>query len=136
MANLIRRTVSSKCSLPVLDRLCANHVYQAGRQLRSASTLRLGAPSGYKQLTTVGDWTRPSLGSKIAQQREFSQTAIRGRDHQFDTLKFVQKLKDEGFTEDQAVAMMKVLNDVIEERCVKLESEICNARLTSTASLI
>ncbi|KAH0073930.1 DUF1640-domain-containing protein, partial [Aureobasidium melanogenum] len=30
-------------------------------------------------------------------------------------LKFVQRLKDEGFTEEQAVAMMKVLSDVVEE---------------------
>jgi hypothetical protein len=43
-------------------------------------------------------------------------TAMRGRDHHFDTLKFVQRLKDEGFTEEQGVAMMKVLSDVIEER--------------------
>jgi len=28
----------------------------------------------------------------------------------------VQRLQEEGFTEDQSVAMMKVLNDVIEER--------------------
>jgi Protein of unknown function (DUF1640) len=31
------------------------------------------------------------------------------------TLKFVQRLKGEGFSEEQAVAMMRVLNDVIEE---------------------
>jgi hypothetical protein len=37
------------------------------------------------------------------------------RDHHFDTLKFVQRLKMEGFSEEQAVAMMKVLNDVIQE---------------------
>lgn len=37
------------------------------------------------------------------------------RDHHFDTLKFVQRLQSEGFTEEQSVAMMKVLNDVIEE---------------------
>ena len=37
------------------------------------------------------------------------------KDHHFDTLKFVQKLKDEGFSEVQAAAMMRVLNDVIEE---------------------
>ncbi|KAI1423963.1 DUF1640-domain-containing protein [Xylaria sp. FL1777] len=48
-------------------------------------------------------------------RRSFHATASRGRDHHFDTLKFVQRLQSEGFTEDQAVAMMKVLNDVIEE---------------------
>ncbi|SPN96589.1 related to middle part of C.elegans myosin heavy chain A [Cephalotrichum gorgonifer] len=33
----------------------------------------------------------------------------------FDTLRFVQKLQDEGFTEEQAAALMKILNDVMEE---------------------
>ncbi|KAF2242588.1 DUF1640-domain-containing protein, partial [Trematosphaeria pertusa] len=47
--------------------------------------------------------------------RGFSATAAPSKDHHFDTLKFVQRLKDEGFTEEQAVAMMKVLSDVIEE---------------------
>ncbi|KFA62790.1 hypothetical protein S40285_03814 [Stachybotrys chlorohalonatus IBT 40285] len=48
-------------------------------------------------------------------RRGFHATARRGRDHHFDTLKFVQRLQSEGFTEEQSVAMMKVLNDVIEE---------------------
>lgn len=42
-------------------------------------------------------------------------TARRFRDHNFDTLRFVQRLQEEGFTEAQSVAMMKVLSDVIEE---------------------
>ncbi|EEA22747.1 Protein fmp32, mitochondrial [Talaromyces marneffei ATCC 18224] len=48
-------------------------------------------------------------------RRAFHASAIRSRDHHFDTLKFVQRLKMEGFSEEQAVAMMKVLNDVIQE---------------------
>lgn len=48
--------------------------------------------------------------------RAFHATALRQRDHHFDTLKFVKRLQSEGFTEEQAAAMMKVLNDVIEER--------------------
>lgn len=48
--------------------------------------------------------------------RAFHATAMRPRDHHFDTLKFVKRLQGEGFTEEQSVAMMKVLNDVIEER--------------------
>ncbi|KAI1637966.1 DUF1640-domain-containing protein [Biscogniauxia mediterranea] len=48
-------------------------------------------------------------------RRSFHATAPRARDHHFDTLKFVQRLQSEGFTEEQSVAMMKVLNDVIEE---------------------
>ena len=56
---------------------------------------------------------QPSIQSTA--KRAFSKTAVRAKDHHFDTLKFVQRLKDEGFTEPQAVAMMKVLGDVIEE---------------------
>jgi hypothetical protein len=52
----------------------------------------------------------------ISGRRQFSVSTPRPRDHHFDTLKFVQRLKDDGFTEEQAVAMMKVLSDVIEER--------------------
>ena len=61
--------------------------------------------------------TRVAFGQAAVQQRRpFSATPQRPRDHHFDTLKFVQRLKDEGFTEEQAVAMMKVLGDVVEER--------------------
>ncbi|KAJ9606167.1 Protein fmp32, mitochondrial [Cladophialophora chaetospira] len=48
-------------------------------------------------------------------RKMFSTSAVKRKAHHFDTLKFVQRLKDEGFTEEQAVAMMRVLNDVIEE---------------------
>ncbi|KAI9814733.1 MAG: hypothetical protein M1827_002999 [Pycnora praestabilis] len=48
-------------------------------------------------------------------KRAFHATPHQSRDHHFDTLKFVQRLKEEGFSEDQAVAMMRVLSDVIEE---------------------
>ena len=51
----------------------------------------------------------------VTPRRPFSATAVRPKDHHFDTLKFVTRLKDEGFSEEQAVAMMRVLNDVIEE---------------------
>ena len=45
----------------------------------------------------------------------FSTSPSVSRDHHFDTLKFVQRLKDEGFSEEQSKAMMLVLSDVIEE---------------------
>jgi len=47
--------------------------------------------------------------------RGFSTTQSFHRDHHFDTLKFVQRLKHEGFSEEQSKAMMLVLSDVIEE---------------------
>lgn len=53
----------------------------------------------------------PSYGNR----RCFSATPSFYRDHHFDTLKFVQRLKDEGFSEEQSKAMMLVLSDVIEE---------------------
>ncbi|PWY76183.1 putative membrane protein [Aspergillus heteromorphus CBS 117.55] len=48
-------------------------------------------------------------------RRAFHTSAPRQRDHHFDTLKFVRRLKNEGFSEEQAVAMMRVLDDVIQE---------------------
>jgi hypothetical protein len=56
--------------------------------------------------------------SALISRRAFRATPRRPRDHHFDTLKFVQRLQEEGFTEAQSVAMMKVLSDVIEERFV------------------
>ena len=48
-------------------------------------------------------------------RRPFHSSKALYRDHHFDTLKFVQRLKDEGVSEEQAKAMMRVLSDVIEE---------------------
>jgi len=62
--------------------------------------------------------SKSSILQTPALKRAFHATARQSRDHHFDTLKFVQRLQEEGFTEAQAVAMMKVLSDVIEERFV------------------
>lgn len=52
----------------------------------------------------------------LANRRAFHATAPRSQKGQhFDTLIFVQRLKEEGFTEEQAAALMKILNDVMEE---------------------
>ena len=62
---------------------------------------------------------RPSsariLPSSLLPRQPFHTTAPLYRDHHFDTLKFVSRLKEEGFSEEQATAMMRVLSDVIEE---------------------
>lgn len=50
------------------------------------------------------------------QSRSFHSTPRVQRDHHFDTLKFVQRLQEEGFSEAQSVALMRALSDVIEER--------------------
>lgn len=60
--------------------------------------------------------TQSQILGNLAWRRSFHATAARARDHHFDTLKFVQRLQSEGFTEEQSVAMMRTLNDVIEER--------------------
>jgi hypothetical protein len=60
---------------------------------------------------------KTSILESLPPNRSFHATTRQWRDHHFDTLKFVQRLKEEGFTEEQSVAMMKVLSDVIEERC-------------------
>jgi hypothetical protein len=117
MANLVRRTISSRPSLQVTDRLCTNQLLQSGRQLRPLSTLLTAVNRQDKQHWKAGNKDIQVWNPRQRiPQRQFSKTATHGRDHQFDTLKFVHKLKDEGFTEDQSVAMMKVLSDVIEER--------------------
>ena len=81
---------------------------RANSRLNIATGRRAFAALGVMRAGAVQPWTQS--------QRAFSATTLRGRDHHFDTLKFVQRLKAEGFTEEQAVAMMKVLGDVIEER--------------------
>jgi len=53
--------------------------------------------------------------SALEFRRNFSATAPQFKDHHFDTLKFIQRLKEEGFTDEQAEGMMRVLSDVIEE---------------------
>ena len=91
----------------------------------------IASPTGTRRLsasssTTTNTTYRPSVSNPVRYngvyvatfkpaKRAFHATAPRGRDHHFDTLKFVQRLKDEGFSEEQAVAMMRVLNDVIQE---------------------
>ena len=95
-------------------------------QVRLASQHHLGSISSLSPLQSSQLWATEKWRTDLSLQksnrqlqgRTFSKTATLLRDHHFDTLKFVQKLKDEGFTEDQAVAMMKVLGDVIEERYV------------------
>jgi hypothetical protein len=69
---------------------------------------------------SCGQKASPPGPLSVLQRRAFSAAPARHRDHHFDTLKFVQRLKAEGFTEEQAEAMMKLLSDVIEERCEQL----------------
>ncbi|KAK0731047.1 DUF1640-domain-containing protein [Lasiosphaeris hirsuta] len=86
-----------------------------GRPLHTMSTNR---PAGFRRNSTPrGQSVHNSnmAARDLAIRRSFHASTPRRRDHHFDTLKFVQRLEGEGFTEEQSVAMMKVLNDVIEE---------------------
>ena len=65
----------------------------------------------------------------------FSTTPAMSRDHHFDTLKFVQRLKDEGFSEEQSKAMMLVLSDVIEESIQNLTRTMVLREGLQTSSL-
>lgn len=103
LSHTSNHTLETESSRPIHPR------YHARRTFASSS-------ASFRSIQQSRKAINDSLGQSAALRRQFSITAIRGRDHHFDTLKFVQRLKDEGFTEEQGVAMMKVLSDVIEER--------------------
>ncbi|KAI8935891.1 hypothetical protein NX059_007404 [Plenodomus lindquistii] len=74
-----------------------------------------------KQAHSIRQWRQKSpqhassVSAAVAQRRNFSASTSQRKDHHFDTLKFVQRMKEEGFSEEQAEGMMRVLSDVIEE---------------------
>ena len=103
---------ASRCALPLVALQSSHHRVLAA----STSSFHTSSGFGTRKPQTLERHERPALDRTIL-RRAFHATAPRLRDHHFDTLKFVQRLKSEGFTEEQSVAMMKVLNDVIEERC-------------------
>jgi hypothetical protein len=100
---------------------------QSLRTLRAASATQTYSRDPYDHRRRLAGSSRPfvlraydrkpSVLDSLPWSRSFHATTRKWRDHHFDTLKFVQRLKEEGFTEEQSVAMMKVLSDVIEERC-------------------
>ena len=85
--------------------------------LTSATTSRsviLATPVSFKKVAQPYNAAGCCIPS-IRRTRCFSTNRIDMRDHHFDTLKFVQRLRSEGFSEEQSRAMMLVLSDVIEE---------------------
>lgn len=94
------------------------HITSGGHNAHGASVT--AAIRQHSQLRSRTESHSLAAGYKAAGsfRRSFSATAPQLKDHHFDTLKFVQRLKDEGFTEEQAEGMMRVLSDVIEERFV------------------
>ena len=91
---------------------------QTWQPLCSSRSFHSNRPTNHAQCTAPSN--KPRSLNIVARnptlRRSFHASAARRRDHHFDTLKFVQRLQEDGFTEEQSVAMMKVLNDVIEER--------------------
>ena len=101
------------CAIAIAVKVAAGVPHQ-NRGYRSISSQATAWSNRRPQEATVV--ARTSIASLIRlPHRPFHTTARLHRDHHFDTLKFVQRLKDEGVSEDQAVAMMRVLSDVIEE---------------------
>lgn len=95
-------------STSVCRRLCTSPISPARND-------RLTPNSSTNSLTTPVRYNGVYVAAFKPARRAFHATAVRRRDHHFDTLKFVQKMKNEGFSEEQAVATMRVLSDVIEE---------------------
>ena len=91
--------------------------HEHGRKSRPTSCRSNIHKSQPRPSSAAGRETSNSLRAafRILSQKPFSTTSYLFRDHHFDTLKLVQRLKDEGFSEEQSKAMMLVLSDVIEE---------------------
>ncbi|KAJ5911277.1 uncharacterized protein N7473_000580 [Penicillium subrubescens] len=82
---------------------------------RRPSTSPASRPAGEQPLTSPVRHNGVYVAAFKPAQRAFHATPSRPRDHHFDTLRFVKRLQAEGFSEEQAVAMMRVLNDIIQE---------------------
>lgn len=109
-----RQPLVSSVSNAVARHNCAPRQQQQWRATHSTAT---HTASFYTHQSSQRPLCSTRRTSPIASRAAFFHaTARRERDHHFDTLRFVQRLQAEGFTEEQSVAMMKVLNDVIEER--------------------
>lgn len=104
-----------------------NTSYQSSRGIStSIRDSRFASSVARRTPTSVAPRSAEPLGNPIrhdgvyvatfkSAQRAFHATPVRPREHHFDTLKFVKRLQAEGFSEEQAVAMMRVLNDIIQE---------------------
>ncbi|KAI8278701.1 hypothetical protein K4K60_006123 [Colletotrichum sp. SAR11_57] len=99
------------------------------RQLHSQPNALHGATRSPRCRSSNTASTTPSILENPAIRRSFHATPARQRDHHFDTLKFVQRLKSDGFTEEQAEAMMKVLNDNL-TRTMVLREDAAKATYT------
>lgn len=118
MANLLTATPALRRAVP---RILPQASWTAS-SIRPSPRLLAPAHEPHERRTSATtsyarqQWSlRRSPPPRQPPRRTFHATPLLHKDHQFDTLKFVQRLQAEGFSEAQAVAMMKVLGDVIEE---------------------
>lgn len=107
---LLRPTMASRALASLRDGTQRRLIMRSSIHLTNDTPLRVSATTSTRPV--FAPQPSPSVLQHI---RPFSRTSVRAKDHHFDTLKFVQRLQAEGFSEEQAVAMMKVLSDVIEE---------------------
>lgn len=116
---LIAQGVTLVQARPVTIARTNESLHNHNKQISARRTSTLHIERRPSQTLLIGNAPIRHNGVYVAShrlaKRAFSSTAVQKKDHHFDTLKFVQRLKGEGFSEDQAVAMMRVLNDVIEE---------------------
>ncbi|KAJ8107723.1 hypothetical protein OPT61_g8671 [Boeremia exigua] len=104
-------------------RPAASNVFEARRQRFSTAPERCATRSVHTALRRQHMLQSQKQAIRVANRytttpgfcRNFSATGAQFKDHHFDTLKFIQRLKEEGFTDEQAEGMMRVLGDVIEE---------------------
>ncbi|KAL2270266.1 hypothetical protein VTJ83DRAFT_2450 [Remersonia thermophila] len=110
---------SAACAGMTAWRMTPRRTLHAGPVTDGATRPRATTPTkrcgcGARE-TNNGSIHLGSIARNPTLRQSFHASAARRRDHHFDTLRFVQRLQQEGFTEEQSVAMMRVLNDVIEE---------------------
>ena len=101
----IRPALPTKSSSPQIFRSLSSQARPSRRPSQILTSILAAKPTPFYHSST----------RILTAVRAFSTTQSLARDHHFDTLKFVQRLKDEGFSEEQSKAMMLVLSDVIEE---------------------
>lgn len=117
MANTALTKALPRFLLPQLSWQVTPISSQAIRVFSTSQTASKPSAERRPTIPTVRNaFPKKSILNSSVHRQAFHATARQQRDHHFDTLKFVQRLREEGFTEAQSVAMMKVLSDVIEER--------------------
>lgn len=101
-------------------------------QTQAQQSIRLGREKSRSRYYTTQRHTTPAISpisrcttpaSRVQLPLQFSQESCRSftttpvpqRDHHFDTLKFVQRLRAEGFSEEQSQALLRVLSDIVQE---------------------